>query len=154
MTKKERIERMEKDLATLKAEVVQEEKNERWKPRIGEGYWCITGNGVIFNYTWRNLRMNTNHFSFFNCFKTQQEAKKARKLVVRSNAIITACLMTDPDFEPDWENINKEKWYVYFNQCSNKWVINYNWAMKYSVAYISTKEKAQQVCKLLTEWGI
>ena len=89
-----------------------------------------------------------------NVFKTHEQAQKASKLMRRSNAIIRACLLVDPYFEPNWEDRHQEKWSVGYDNRFGKWWKFLFTFMDARCAYVSTEEKAQQVCSLLTKWGV
>ena len=93
---------------------------------------------------------------FFNVFPSSDSARKASKLMRRSNAIIRACLLVDPDFEPDWTNSGQEKWgiiYVHSNAMPG-WAPFNVYVHQGCPAYVSSKEKAGEAVKLLRKWGV
>ena len=93
-------------------------------------------------------------YTFFNFYETEELAEKAVPLMRRANAIIMAKLLVDPDFKPDWDDKYQEKWSVYYSYSLLKWCPSYNYIINDLVATVSTQEKAQQMCELLTEWGV
>jgi hypothetical protein len=92
--------------------------------------------------------------NFQNFFPTESQAEKASKLIRRSNAIIRACLLVDPNYEPDWSDRVERKYSVYYCNFQTKWRVTDSRTANIFVAYVSTYEKAQQVCELLTKWGV
>lgn len=121
-------------------------------PSDGDQYWCIDGD-VVSTYHWVDDPVDQGFKKMHNIYRTREAAEKAANLMLLSNAVIRACLEVDPDFEPNWSNINEEKWSVYYSHALKKWtetptVINYD------PAHVSTQEKAQKVCALLNEWGV
>lgn len=128
-------------------------------PKIGEAYWFVASCGAVKADKNMQLAIDEERFNFNNVFKSQAQAEKAAELQRRSNAIIRACLLVDPDYELDW-CANSPKWAVYFNAKSDFNTKFEGWLAKgwnteeHAPAYVSTKEKALEVCELLTKWGI
>ena len=121
-----------------------------WEPAQGVTDYIIQGNGE----TVPSCEGKNGYFEHHNKFSTKDQAQKASKLQRVSNAIIRACLLVDPDFEPDWESGDKDKYCVYYRHSSHTWKIDYWLQENRTAAHVSTKEKAEQVCALLTKWGI
>ena len=125
-----------------------------WSPGKG-GYWFLEDDGRASS---RNNQMPSSRFvsdrlRHHNIFKSESQAEKASKLQRVSNAIIRACLLVDPDFEPDWGGSDR-KYRVYFNTDSGYWVQTCSRLHHEAIAHVSTREKAGQVCALLTKWDI
>lgn len=130
-----------------KQEVDWEPEKEDWYYRVG------TGGGVgILEYCGGIL--DAWHKGHFNIYPTQQLAEKASVLMKRSNAIIRACTLVDPDFEPDWNDVDQSKWTVYYSYKYDEWWSGRVVQINDGVAHVSTQEKANQVCELLTKWGV
>lgn len=57
----------------------------RWKPKNGETYWVVYGNGRITSLKWEDFSIGNDYLDFGNCFKTKEEAfimsKKIRDLL-------------------------------------------------------------------------
>lgn len=90
----------------------------------------------------------------YKLYPTRELASKANKLRERSDAIIKACLLVDPYFRPDYSDENTDKHHVYYAHNVNLWRTEGWTQIAESVACVSTQEKAEQVCELLTTWGI
>lgn len=91
---------------------------------------------------------------FHNVYPTKKLAEKAAKLMRRSNAIIRACLLVDPDFEPDWRNWNQEKFGIYCNHLDLGWFFLPQVAAENFNSYVSSSDKAQAAIGLLEKWGV
>ena len=128
------------------------EKLDRFKPKDGERFYRITGTGYVDT---TEIGQNpTKLLEHYNAFKSLKQAEKASKLQRRSNAIIMACLTVDPDFVADWDDSNQVKYGPYYHHDDKSWDVGL-WTFHNSApAYVSTREKAEQACKLLTEWGV
>ena len=120
-----------------------------WEPAQGVTDYIIQGNGE----TVPSCEGKNGYFEHHNKFSTKDQAQKASKLQRVSNAIIRACLLVDPDYEPDW-GVSDRKYRVYFNTDSGCWVQTCSRAHHEAIAHVSTREKARQVCALLTKWEI
>lgn len=173
MTKLERLQEIERQAEELKniasnnetlVEALQQEIREAmvsfkeetekecgvdWVPKESEDYWAITRKGSVCDF----VNISGNIEKFHNFFQTEPQAEKASALMRRSNAIIRACLLVDPDYKPDWSN-GFQKWGVGYDNTDCVWLPQYDRYNKRFPAYVSSEEKAQQVCELMTKWGV
>jgi len=128
-------------------------KDTTW-PSCGDQYWYVDGRDeLVSTYFWDGDQIDQGLKASQNIYRTREAAEKAAVMVRRSNAVIRACLEVDPDFEPEWTNIDQEKFSVYYSHIYGKWtetpaVINYE------PAHVSSKAKAEEVARLLNEWGV
>ena len=135
---------------TLKPKKVDKD----WKPEMGAYYYYINtdeGMGVDW-HIWDNDSVDAASTTFGNCYPSEELAEKAAKLMKRSNNIIRACLLVDPEFEPDWSDRNQVKYYV--SRGGEEFEINRRWTSNTAPAYVSSEEKAKEVIKLLEKWGV
>ena len=71
----------------------------------------------------------------------------------RNDAIIRACQSVDPDFVVDGEDQDQERWTVCYNYSDGLgWLPVDNFFNLYGTAWVSTEEKAKEVCAVLTMW--
>lgn len=124
-----------------------------WVPSEGT-YISVACNGEDLGLRWDGDELDLDRLSFHNAFKTHQEARKASALMSRSNAMIRACLLVDPDFEPDWDKRQDKKYCVIYSNMDETWKIDFWYSSNANIAYVSSREKAKQVCQLLTKWGV
>lgn len=135
-------------------ELIPKKEDLDWVPCRSDKSYCVSGNGEVVVFYCDEFSNSTLEGvkDFHNVYKTEQQAEKAAELMRRSNAIIRACLLVDPDFVPDWENSNQDKFYpVYFY---GKWTSDMRSLSKHPSACVSTFDKAQQACRLLEKWGV
>lgn len=126
--------------------------SEHWEPVKGDEYYYVNGEGRWEWSLWQGDKFDNKRLAHGNVFPTVGMAEKAAKLQAVNNNIIRACLLVDPDFESDWRSVDSPKWGVCCEY--REWITACWYTMNVSPAYVSTEEKAKQVCALLTEWGI
>lgn len=121
-------------------------------PKDGADYYYVDACGLTDGtcYTGHCVDIDRNHY--FNIYPTQLMAEKAAKLMRRSNAIIRACLLVDPDFEPDWEDEDQEKWS--FEKKYSSYLSRCDCALRVAPAYASTRNKLLQAKELIEKWGV
>lgn len=73
MTTEEKIARLEKELAELKAEIKQEE-TEDGMPCAGDIYHMITSKGTIALYEWSDCAFDKHCYEIGNCFMSIEDA--------------------------------------------------------------------------------
>jgi hypothetical protein len=159
LSNKDNIKMLKLEKAAIEAQISElESKGERFKPERGDKYFIVTGDGGVGeNLCGSNARMDNFLYDNFNCYKTKALANKADVMMKRSNAIIMACLMVDPDFVPDYLSGNQEHYSFYYITPELSGVGC--WAM--SGAYqanrgpcVSTEEKWHEAAALFKEWGV
>ena len=92
-------------------------------------------------------------YAFYNLYPQQDDLTQVVEQMRRANAIIMACHIVDPNYTPDFQS-EAHKFRVYYANSHQAWGISSTRVMNYGIAHVSTKEKAQQVCELLTSWGV
>ena len=126
----------------------------RFEPKQGEKYYSLAANNTIAQHSFSSFNpLDHARYDLYNCFRTAKEAAVVRKDLTHCSAIIMACRLVDPNYVPDWSNTDKSKWCPRYSE-SIGWCVDYSFIFLYASSYVSTKEKAQQVCDLLTEWGV
>jgi len=126
---------------------------ERFMPNLHEKYYAIV-RAVVREFAWENDGMDREYYNTFNCFSTRVLAVRACSMRSRDAAIATACLRMDPDYEPDWDNAQSKKHFVFYDHRERTWKKDWWMQGRYTTAVVSSEEKANQVCELLTGWGI
>lgn len=85
---------------------VVEVKRKVWKPKIGEHYWYLSGDGNIGTITWCGSKLDADRYKLGNCFRTEEEAKFAReKKKVEVELERYAKEHNDPEKE-EWNGVN------------------------------------------------
>jgi len=123
-----------------------------FQPKNNEQCCIMRAHGGFDNVTWSDRYHNHAAVNAFICFQTKKLARKADAIYRRDRAIAMACMIVDPNYKPDWDDGSETKWFV-FNYLGN-WSLDSTERSRYTSAAVSTKEKAEQVCELLTDLGI
>jgi hypothetical protein len=158
MNNKAKIAAQELIIAYAQAEIegLKSQKDERFKPEIGEVYWFIKDNGQADYNHWTNDTFDVHVWDNFNCYETEELATKAAVMMKRNNAIIMACLMVDPDFVPDYLSGRKHFAFSYKNTeigCHAGWSLVETHSYDFGPC-VGTKEKWEEAAALLKEWGV
>lgn len=53
-----------------------DKKTKRWKPKDGNVYYGVTGDGIIKTLIWNTDVVDYGYYKIGNCFKTEEEAQK------------------------------------------------------------------------------
>lgn len=106
------IELTDEQWATLQSGedvLLKAKPNPQWWPERGD--YRIDGNGVV-SY---NTAFDALYRDFGTVRKTKEAAKKDRDEMRTQNRLLAYKAKFDPDYEPDWDNCNKEKHYVRYD---------------------------------------
>lgn len=145
-----KLDGVEVSIETLEKHGFVRKEPKYWEPKEGTVYYYVTSEGDVTDIT-----VGVEDSSLFhNIFQTRDQAKKAAEYMRRSNAIIRACLLVDPDFVSDWSDHTQAKWGVFYSHEINSWISGCSCVVNENPCKVSTKEKAEEVCRLLTEWGV
>lgn len=53
------------------------EEPTRWKPGLGQKYYFLDSNGLVYNNIWADDSIDHSRFDIGNCFESREEAEKA-----------------------------------------------------------------------------
>lgn len=151
-----KIEISDESYEAFKKQFVTKDKAILWKPEIGQPYHYINSTGgVVFSH-WDNSYNENYYYDMGNIFKTQQEAQEAldtgwvakRKAEVK---ILRFIAENDLEFEPDWDNDNVNKYYVYYSHDSRSFGETGSCRQQHSILpYFKSRENAQKVIDAMT----
>lgn len=104
-------------------------KNNIYKPKDGEIYFCVSGCGFIHYYNWSNTAIDNNYFNMRNCFRTKEEAKFESE---RQKILCELANFADEhnDLDIDWNNHMKVKYFIYYDYSSKELDISYAYSSK------------------------
>ena len=136
-----------------KVEAVAKELD-RFEPDIPEQYYTIDSKSRTIFSGWDCDATDVRRFKLFNVFETRTQAEKASDLLRVPRAVAMACVLVDPDYKPDWGDTTAQKFRVFYTYGTERWTISVSCNYIQPHPYVSTREKAEQVCALLTKWGV
>ena len=156
MNKSEKLTELKSTIIKAQAEIERLESNpERFAPETNYSYYFVQDSGSIGKIKNERLFFKDDCFKNFNCYETAELATKAAVMMKRSNAIIMACLLVDPDFVPDFNNSKQCKYFI--SQMPGRFG---DWACSVSDQTVnfgpcvSTEKKFKKVAAFLTVWGV
>ena len=158
-TKAEQLEELKATAVKLQQQIedLKSSKCKRFKPETEIKYHLVSGNGATSKTYNNDLRVDKDYYNNFNCYETKELATKALPMMKRSNAIIMACLIVDPDFVPDYFSGNQIHYSFRSEPPHAGWKGGWFYERSYYVnegPCVSTQEKWDEAAALLTEWGI
>ena len=114
------------------------------KPEYKETYYFIDSEGKVIMSEWTNHEYDKSRYSLGNCFKTRQEAEKARdKLIL----IVDLKRFAEENNEGEiyWNNENQYKWSVMYNFDDENMDTECHCIYKESILpYFTSEEKARK----------
>ena len=76
--------------------------------------------------------------------------KQAKKLLA-INKLLNVAKFLNGDWEPDWENLDEEKWSIYLDHDDNTINVNSTNFTQHQMVYFRTRELAEQAIQILGE---
>ena len=143
----------EKNKATEKKEPSIED---RWKPKPTDKYFHINGDGYATGYYRRDGNSLSNQrYRNYNTWKSIGRAEevfnKTKLLWLMEQIHDILC----PDYKPDWNNTNEEKYFLYFDAKEGMWLPSNQYCYTcVTFTIFDIKEHAEQACKILNDMGV
>ena len=142
---------LEKDPNILTDWFEEIKESTRWKPGLCCKYYLSDSNGSIYDSFWSNDYIDRSRFEIGNCFKTEEEAKRAAEYL-KALAVVRGDATTR--FVK-----SKENWYVYYDTDSNSLKSSISRSMLdngiFGLPYFATREDALRSIDLhKKEWLI
>ena len=106
-----------------------------WKPKNGEKYYFIISSLEIIYETYVNAESDNNRLSKRNVYQTEEEAQFALDMY-------NFC--KERSFEPDWEDRNRFKYYLYLDYNNKEANCNYTDSFNHCSRFYYPTEKAVQ----------
>lgn len=139
---KDKIAKMECEIKNLKDEInKQEEPERRWKPKLGDIYYLIDGDGEVLCSHWDNIAIDRDRYALGNCFKTREEAE----FVVEQLKVLVE-LKEYADDDKKW-NCSNAHWCIAYDAdegCIDNDGCYHNIISAPFNIYFSSKEQAQK----------
>lgn len=138
----EQIEALAKGSITITIEPPIKEI-EKWEPKGGD--YCILKDFSVA------LVNNNCTYPKHMTYETQEQAEQAAK-VIRSYARQLAWLAENSDgWKPDWKNMLKHKYYIYYDEKTKDYNINSNQIHKNINTIYMSRKNAEKLCQLLND---
>lgn len=151
-----KIEISDESYEAFKKQFVTKDKAILWRPEDGERFYCVSTYGAAEYYVWENSGWQIQDWELGNIFKTKEEAEEALKTgwIAKRKAevkILRFIAENDLEFEPDWDNDDVNKYYVYYPHDNRSFQVSGNWCHQRSILpYFKSKEHAQKVIDAMT----
>ena len=151
-----KLENKIKEMEAKKEQLIKERNESKFEIVKGEEYYYIdflsSGLNMVVQKDqylggFEKARVDQN-----NCFKTKERAKEVFDKIKLLLELERFKSIYCPNDFPDWENLEKHYYKVYFNHCKRKWENTFDFSNEDMTAvYFPTKEIAQKVCEVLNE---
>ena len=138
MKLQERIEKMEKELAELKASVVAQ--SVEW-PVEDESYWTISAHGYVRTYRFYEDEFHQGFLQFGNIFRTKEEAEREverRKVLTQLRELAKAARS---GMKCNWK-VGVDKWYAPDAHGRCEWLVSYTCSIEIPGAVYFPSEKS------------
>lgn len=125
-----------------------EEKRPEYNFKQGEEYYFIDSVGDILTNEWNDAVIHINRFRYGNAFKTIADAEKRAKEVRIFCRLKNFADEVNEGWEPDWEDVDENKWFLIFNHSKQVWIANYLTYNEYpNAVYFKARELAERAIK-------
>lgn len=139
----ERIAKLEKELDELKkVEIVDDEF-----PKHGQAYWFVDVGGCVVYAYWGNRAVDKYRKDFLRIFKTEKECE-------RYSEIQKAFKEKSKNFEPNWKDVNQDKYYLFYDNISNSIKISYLSTVQIKSLFFKSKEILEELISRFGEEDI
>lgn len=126
-----------------------EKKKGKFRAKKHEKYWFMSRNGMIdWGYEVNLATDNLLHL-IGNYFATKEKAEEYKAYLEALGRVTHAVYEMNDGWEPDWSDIVKRKWYIYFDNSKNTWGTDYNITYQYPlvIPYIKSVDLAKKLIK-------
>lgn len=144
----EKLEELQKEAEAQK----EQEELKPWKPEHGEKYFSVGSSTDVFKYIYYNDYVDEPKILSGNYFPTEaraeQVAEKMRLLLRLEQLHDVLC----PGYEPDWENEDEHKFYLFYDRKTDNWKYTYWSAFDFRVGeYFDTEKNAEKAAEILNK---
>lgn len=128
---------------------------DRWKPEMWDDYYSVTDEGTVSNM-WNNDPVDVEYYKYYNIW---EDADRAEEVFNKTKLLWLLEQVHDilcPDYKPDWNNKDENKYYVHFEVDNKIWLpcCVYKLDLDKVFTYFNTEEHAEQACKILNDMGV
>lgn len=118
----------------------------RWKPKHGETYFSVhPSGGIVVVDRWIDASLDNRRWEMGSVFRTEEEAEHAAAVQKALTKISDFA-----DFEPDWDNDDQTKYYIYYNHGDSRFNTSARIGCQcLNEIYFKTEERANQAIKEL-----
>ena len=139
----ERIAKLEKELKELKEAEIEDDEF----PRLGEQYWFVDSVGNVFGDYWYDSMADNYRKDFLRIFKTKKECERYLE-------IQKAFKEESKKFEPNWKDVNQDKYYLFYDHAENSVEIGWSpWCVQ-AVLYFESRKVLEELISRFGEEDI
>lgn len=129
-----RLKYLQDELENLKKVDINEDEF----PRVGCTYYFVDGDGSVNDSTYDNDNIDWYRKNFMGIYETKDECVRARNI---KKEFKKASLQ----FNPDWEDNDECKWYIYFNHILKRVEYKINTEFQRQTDYFASKEVLEEL---------
>ena len=139
----------------MAASEVEAKPEGRYKPKYGEEYWCIGGDGNIFSVKWMGSHSSEFRYALGNVYRTVEEAQAAldkQLATVRILDRIAELNAADNNWVADWDDKGQSKYRVSFETKTNELALGLLYSRKFLPdAYHGSEQTIETVIKEMAD---
>lgn len=139
----ERIAKLEKELDELKEVEIKDDEF----PKYGQAYWFVDIDGYVVRSYWSDDTDDNYRKDFLRIFKTKKECKRYLE-------IQKAFKEKSKNFEPNWKDVNQDKYYLFYDNISNSIKISYLSTVQIKSLFFKSKEILEELISRFGEEDI
>lgn len=125
----ERIAKIEKELDELKEVEIEDDEF----PKHNENYWFVDSYGDIVGTQWCGSGVDSYRKTFLRIFRTGEECERYLE-------IQKAFKEKSKNFEPNWKDVNQDKYYLFYDHAENSVEIGWSpWCVQATLYFESRK---------------
>ena len=144
------IERLEMQIEELKAEVARLKDKEALKRTEHYYFLNIDGDGDFY-IDEDNDGITTDYYDNWNYFLSEESSERFLSAVEELKVLQHYYEMYCPNYIPNWNDEDEEKWYIIFSARTKKYCYDYSFIEYRTTIYFDSEETVRKVCDRLNE---
>lgn len=137
------------ELAGKKLEVLEDgllrEVKQKYIPEYEDCYYFIDSHGRINGYAYSGNDYDKWIIKHNHVFHTKEECKQYKRYIE---------MLDEYTFEPDWKDIDQERWYIIYNHSEERLDVDYSYGTQYHNYYFETLNKINEFIEKVGELNI
>jgi len=118
--------------------------DETWKMKPAD--WYVLNTSEIMKSPIKYISTSQ---KFGMMYHTEEHAKRARDEMRKANLLRYWASVIGPEWKANWKNKNQEKWYIFYDNKNNRYILDYSAYLKTLGTVYMSKKTATRICEAL-----